>query len=277
MMYICRYCNKVLKRSCALGIHERTCKLNPNRKPLENHVCGYAVYSKKRSNENYHYDKDESLVCKYCGKQCYSVKSLKAHECKCPQNKNRVYRNGMIGKRPWNKGLTKETDGRVKQAAISLKLRYENGELKSPQKGIKHTEQEKQHLSDIRKKYLKEHPNKVPYVLNHHSHGDSYCEKFFKQILNNEHIEYEQNYYQFGYFLDFAFPITKTYFEVDGEQHYLDERIVKHDKKRTEVLQKNGWTCLFRIRWSRYQKMPKECKERFIKNIIQKIKNATVA
>ena len=183
----------------------------------------------------------------------------------------------MIGKRPWNKGLTKETDGRVKQAAISLKLRYENGELKSPQKGIKHTEQEKQHLSDIRKKYLKEHPNKVPYVLNHHSHGDSYCEKFFKQILNNEHIEYEQNYYQFGYFLDFAFPITKTYFEVDGEQHYLDERIVKHDKKRTEVLQKNGWTCLFRIRWSRYQKMPKECKERFIKNIIQKIKNATVA
>ena len=64
-MCTCHYCGKNLKRPCALGIHERTCKLNPNRKPLENHVCGYAIHKKKTN----HSENIESS-CKFCGKIC---------------------------------------------------------------------------------------------------------------------------------------------------------------------------------------------------------------
>ena len=29
--FVCKFCNKVLKRPCALAIHERTCKQNQNK------------------------------------------------------------------------------------------------------------------------------------------------------------------------------------------------------------------------------------------------------
>ena len=41
LVYRCSFCGKELKRPCALGLHERTCKCNPNRKPLENHKCNF--------------------------------------------------------------------------------------------------------------------------------------------------------------------------------------------------------------------------------------------
>ena len=69
-MCTCHYCGKNLKRPCALGIHERTCKLNPNRKPLENHVCGYAIHKKKTN----HSENIESS-CKFCGKICKNTNS----------------------------------------------------------------------------------------------------------------------------------------------------------------------------------------------------------
>lgn len=260
----CKYCGKVLKRPCALGIHERTCKLNPNRKPLENHVCGYSLHKNTKFVE---------LSCKFCGKICKGKNSLTNHERCCPHNPNRNYHNGMTGKSAWNKGLTKETDTRIKKSADTLKRKYDNGEIKKSQKGKTRTPEEREHLSKKMKQYLSEYPEKVPYIRNHHSKGDSYCEKYFKDILDNEKIVYKQNYYQCGYFLDFAFPEKHVYFEVDGEQHYVDKRIIEHDKKRTKVLFDNGWKCLFRIRWAKYQKLSKENKENFIKSIIEKIKS----
>lgn len=269
-MYICRYCGKTLKRPCALGIHERTCRKNPDRKPLENHVCGYSIYQKKSKsadNEIYH--------CKHCGKACKNKNSHRNHERLCPHNPDRNYKNGMLGKNAWNKGLTKETDERVKRGALSLKEKYDSGKIVSPQKGKSHTKEEKQHLSEIRKEYLKQHPDKVPYVLNHHSKGDSYPEKYFKKVFDNENIVYEQNYYQLGYFLDFAWPEKKVYIEIDGEQHYSDIRIVEHDKKRTEDLNKNGWTLLYRIRWKDYKKLSEKEKAIFIEEIIKTLGSVT--
>ena len=39
----CKFCGRVFNRPCGLAIHERTCKLNPDRKPLENHVCNFTA------------------------------------------------------------------------------------------------------------------------------------------------------------------------------------------------------------------------------------------
>ena len=52
----------------------------------------------------------------------------------------------------------------------------------------------------------------------------------------------------------------KIDFEVDGEQHYKDQKIIESDKKRTEYLKKNGWK-IIRIRWSKWQKMSRTSKE----------------
>lgn len=117
-----------------------------------------------------------------------------------------------------------------------------------------------------------EHPEKVPYILNHHSKGDSYPEKYFKEVFNNACMEYEQNYYSNSYFLDFAWPDIKIYIEIDGEQHYLDNRIVEHDKERTEKLHNAGWRLLTRIRWSNFQKLEQTEKENLVFRLLQIIK-----
>lgn len=66
--------------------------------------------------------------------------------------------------------------------------------------------------------------------------------------------------------LDYAWPNTKTYIEVDGEQHYT-EKGLEHDKIRTEYLESIGWKCIIRIRWSLYNKLKYEERKKFIDSI----------
>ena len=248
---MCKFCNKKLKRPCALAIHERTCKLNPNRRPLENHVNGFAEYNNRRKKNKQKTIKNE--------------KKISGHYIIVNGQKK------LIGS-AWNKGKTKETDSRLAKSGRTLSAGYKSGILVNFNKGKHRTEAEKKHLSEVRKQYLKEHPEKVPYVLNHHSKGDSYPEKYFKSIFANEKIEYEQNFKAEGYFLDFAWPLQKTYIEVDGEQHYVDNRIIEHDKVRTQKLAFAGWKLIERIRWSKYQKLNEIQRKDFLQNLFRKLK-----
>lgn len=75
---------------------------------------------------------EQNFICKYCGKICKNAISLRNHERFCKENPNRqisyfVKYNAECtnGERTiWNKGLTKETDERVKKQGITLKERY---------------------------------------------------------------------------------------------------------------------------------------------------------
>lgn len=58
------------------------------------------------------------LNCKFCQKDCKSENSLRNHERCCPANPNRVYKNGMLGKKGTNQftfavkhGLDKPVNG----------------------------------------------------------------------------------------------------------------------------------------------------------------------
>lgn len=133
----------------------------------------------------------------------------------------------------------------------------------------KMSEETKKKISISRTKYLKENPDQVPYLLNHSS-KESYPEKYFTKVFKNEGLDVVKSY-RFGlYELDFSIPEKKIDIEVDGSQHWLDKKIVESDKRRTKLLEEDGWDVI-RIRWSDYQSQTKKEKEEYIKNLISYI------
>jgi hypothetical protein len=73
------------------------------------------------------------MNCKFCNKECKNLNSLRNHERLCPHNSERVYVSHTTkekGYTAWNKGLSKETDGRVAKNAESLMLAYKEGRAK---------------------------------------------------------------------------------------------------------------------------------------------------
>ena len=201
----------------------------------------------------------EGLICQFCGKECKNRDSLCNHERLCKQNPNRQTNVGFdkfnadrrAGKvNSWNAGLTAETDERVRKQSNAIRLYYEthNGSWT----GRTHTEEEKLKIGASVKAFLVEHPDMVPYVRNHSS-AESYPEKYFKKLFASEGLNLIYHYRINTYELDFCDLAKKLDIEIDGEQHYLDPRIIKSDKKRTEYLENLGWTVL-RIRWSEFKK-----------------------
>lgn len=151
----------------------------------------------------------------------------------------------------WNKGLTKKSDKRI---AKYVQTNYERNQYGKTTRGIPKSKEQRAKISASMKKFYKEHPELVPYKL-HHSSKESYPEKYFNELFAKENITgFERDYYVDGYFLDYAFVDKKIDFEVDGSQHYVDPKIVEHDKVRTKHLESLGWKT-FRIDWRAWQKM----------------------
>ena len=126
------------------------------------------------------------------------------------------------------------------------------------------TEQHKLNLSIARTKYLKENPDKVPYKLNHYSKGQSYPESYFEKWLLKEEISYISEQQVSIYSIDFR--IGDIALEIDGEQHYVDERIVKSNFYRDEYLKSLGIETI-RVRWAHYQKLSDEEKKDYLNNL----------
>ena len=133
------------------------------------------------------------------------------------------------------------------------------------------SEKTKKKISESRKKYLMENPDKVPYLLNHYSKGESYPEKYFDAIFKDK-FEYTK-YFRIGlYHIDVAITNKKIAIEIDGDQHYLDKKIVESDKRKNKYLIENGWN-IIRIKWSDYQRMNRIDKEKYIIDLIDFINN----
>jgi very-short-patch-repair endonuclease len=127
------------------------------------------------------------------------------------------------------------------------------------------SEETKKKISEKRKAYLKANPDKVPYLMNHYSKGDSYPEQYFNKCLNGSC--YEKKYRVGNYELDFADIERGIDLEIDGEQHFVDRRIVEHDLKRNDYLISLGWK-IIRIRWSIFQKIDTISKKKIINSIL---------
>lgn len=223
---------------------------------------------------NYKFNKETNkYVCPECGKE-YSKKGIGTHfwrnhtEEGKQFNPNKGYQKGIH--KAWNKGLTEETDERVRKYVNTLRKRFKNKEIVPSFLGKEHSEETKKKISESRRNFLLENPEKVPYKLNHSS-KQSFPEKFFETVFINNGIIFEKEFYANGYWLDFCFN-KKFYVEIDGEQHYLDKRIVKHDKVRTARLMELGFKCIERVRWSEFKKLDKDRQKEFINTLVNKIK-----
>lgn len=201
----------------------------------------------------------------YC-KRCNLIFNTRLELRKHNANKHPIPKGSS-----WNKGLTKEIDDRVASYGKKQSLNIKNGITKHSWKGKTHSTEQRLKISSSLKKFYLEHPDKVPYVLNHSS-KESYPEKYFKKIFIKESFpSFVQDKYVNGYFLDFAFESSMTYIEIDGEQHYVDKKIVKHDEVRKENLSKTEWKCICRIRWSKFKKLTNMQKHKFIIGLKNKI------
>ena len=235
----CQYCGKPFATKYNCSRHEGKCVNNPSL----NHLNG--------------------LECSYCGKVCKNVNSLRNHERLCPSNPNRHYESHTIGRSAWNKGLTKETDYRIKKYGETYASRVKSGEIIISMAGKHHTEESKKKMSESHKKLWL---NGESIFATAREHRASYPEEYFSHIF----LDAKRNYHVSRYLLDFAWPAKKVYIEVDGEQHYT-EKGLQHDNERTAILSNLGWVCIIRIRWKEFNKLTSDEKKHYIDDVFAKL------
>ena len=232
-----------------------------------------------RSNQIYKYNMEE-YICKFCGKSCKNPNSLRNHERLCKMNPNRDEHSLAVmtenrnkwngtkdnpGHSAWNKGLNKESDERVKKYGKSFSEKYKLGsELAKKKFGHEITEEVRKRISEKQKQNYLGMSRYVTVREHRCSYAESYFAEQFPEVVRQLHVD--------RYFLDFAWPDVKIYIEIDGEQHYVDQRIIEHDKVRTQRLHDMGWRLLTRIRWSEFQKLEQTEKENLVFRLLQTIK-----
>lgn len=174
--------------------------------------------------------------CKYCGKIFDNKRSKGQHESYCILNPNRKR------KCAWNKGKNSNTDERILKIKETRHKNFLAGKIKI--KPHKWTEEERNKMSLIRKKWLNENPDKHPWK-NRKCNYSKPCE-YLKEILKLNNISFVEEYnpkINGHYFsLDIAFPDIKFAIEVNGNQHYKkDGNLNEYYQNRHNLLKENGW------------------------------------
>lgn len=105
----------------------------------------------------------------------------------------------------------------------------------------------------------------------------SYAEQSWYNIFTKDLGEgsFKNNFFVKPYWLDFAWPDKKIYFEVDGRTHYTKEGL-EHDRKRTDLLKEQGWMLIGRCNWSSYKKLSDNDKQKYVQNIEHSIKTSAI-
>ena len=209
--YYCQYCNKEIKRACSLAIHERVCKFNPNRKPLENIVCNWPARDKKNG----------GWKCRFC--ECiFETRKEKQEHIKLNHSEQIIHS-------AWNSGLTKENNKIIAKMAEKISNNYKKGIVKEYDHKIIWTEEKRKQLSDDKKAFYLKHPEKHPNalvagILN----KMTYPEKIVANYLKEHNIIAEHNWYfkteKFTRYIDFYIDELKLFIEVDGEYWHKDKQ-----------------------------------------------------
>lgn len=108
---------------------------------------------------------EENYICKFCSKVCKNANSLCNHERLCKLNPNHQespWTKFNKGHAPWNKGLTKETDERIKLYGERVSIAMRESEANKYDHAAIWTEERRKEQSERKKKLYAEHPEKHP-------------------------------------------------------------------------------------------------------------------
>lgn len=213
--------------------------------------------------ENFNIEKlNGKSRCPICGKM-FQPLGLSSHFYRKHVDGYNDVLSEKISHSSWNKGKTKHTDTRILESSKKCSQTSTGKKLKPL------TEEHREKISKSMKQYLENNPSEVPYLKNHNS-KISYPEQYFLECFRDfSNIKFQHSVHR--YRLDFANVKEKIYFEVDGEQHYVDRRIVEHDVKRNGILEKLGWTGI-RVRWSHFIKLNDNQRKAEIERIIKELR-----
>ena len=230
-MFKCKYCNKEFDNKHKLGGHIIHCKLNPN------YEKNLKQLEEARKHINYDKLNNQNLYlhCRFCNKEISNKGCLVIHEKACKKNPNREKcpnRKGNGGNTKgysaWNKGLTKETDERIKKRTETWLKNVKEG--KTNVIGRPHTEETKQKLRKIFKEKVE---NQIgPFKCFYNKKACKYIDKLNEEkCWNLQHAENGGEVECLGYFLDGYDKDLNIVFEYDEEQHYKDkEHNILNDK-----------------------------------------------
>lgn len=182
---------------------------------------------------------ENNYQCQYCKKQCKNKNSLKQHERLCKMNPNKMEssftRYNKLKKCAWNKGLSKDTDERVRKNAESISQSYASGKSKAWCQGLtKDTDERLRKLSEhvsntVNNKVERDEWYSSLGKVHHYECNGVYLhgrwELEFGKFLNDKHIKWERPKNKFKYFFqdkwhyyhpDFYLPEHDVYIEIKG-------------------------------------------------------------
>ena len=129
-------------------------------------------------------------------------------------------------------------------------------------RGLKHTQSTKDKLSQLRKEWIKNNPDRHPWKLAHKSRGQTYPEKYFKDWLEKEGLPFVQEYSYKTYHFDFLVG-NAVDLEIDGSQHKSCPSIIEHDLKRNKIVEASGFI-VKRISWPDYARLSAEDRAKYL-------------
>jgi len=195
--------------------------------------------------------KSGEMCCSKSASQCPAIKKKNSEARKrqiLEQKENGTYVNNFHNKnkKPWNKGITKDDDQRLKKASETLKEHYAQGLIKPSFLGRKHTEESKKkcgkgggykHGSGRGKQgwykgYWCDSSWELAYVIYNLEHNIQF-------IRNKEGFEYEFENKKYKYYPDFILE-DGTYVEIKGYLDKKNEIKIKSFDKKLIIIDKKG-------------------------------------
>lgn len=183
--------------------------------------------------------------------KCFATKKKISNKNlgKIPWNKGLTKdTDSRINKQAWNKGLTKETDERIRKSAEIISkalIGHSTGKASTLEKEI---ERCKKISIGMKKAHAEGRACNIGYK--HWDSLPSYPEQFFMDVIKNEFKDqnYEYNKQFHKYKLDFVWIHKKKVIEIDGEQHERYKKQKERDINKNRLLNKENWL-LLRIKW----------------------------
>ena len=244
LKFECQYCKKIF---------ERTKRQASNRR---NKFCSVAC---ERANRK----KGKIIKCGSCGKELYvSASRLLYSPNFCSMSCSTIYKH-IHGKFKRNSALKFNlVDWKLCQELHNngVPLRHlrkygatqkyidravKLGLFKKTNRRYKHTDETKLKLSQKRKEYLKNNPDKNPYGS--HPQVSIPCELVKKYLFDNE-IKFIPEFPPLDsrfFHIDIAFPDKMIGVEINGNQHYDKQRnLLTQYQERHDLIVKSGWILL---------------------------------